>query len=125
MRACLVAISFALLFSTSGCAAAGLGPSKAPQTGEAFCAAIPSIGYGNFFYCATAQSNLQAGLPNGLLGYCETANTNSIGLVGYSAITTNGGAFPVTSFSNAQAACDSVNFGSLRQCNTIVRCTRE
>jgi len=96
-----------------------------PQSAEAFCSALPTVGFGNLFYCATSQANLQGALPNGWLGYCMTADTNSIGLVGYSATTSNGGAFPVTSFSNAQDRCNLLNSAGPRQCNSIIRCTRQ
>jgi hypothetical protein len=97
----------------------------APQSAEAFCASLPTTGYGHFFYCATSQSNLQGGLPNGWLGYCMPADTNSLGLVGYSATTSAGGAFPVRSFSDAQEDCNLINSGGLKQCNSIIRCTRQ
>ena len=124
MKKFVTAISFALLVVMGGCAALGLEPDK-PQTAEAFCSSLPSVGFGNFFYCATGQGNLQGGLPNGALGYCQTANTNNLGLVGYSATTTAGGAAPVSSFSAAQDLCNALNVNGLNQCQSIIRCTRQ
>jgi hypothetical protein len=122
MKKCAIAMCFGVLLAAEGCAA--LSPAK-NQTGEQFCATLPTIGYGHLFHCGTVQSNLQGGLPNGLTGFCMTANTNSLGLVGYSAITSNGGAFPVESFSAAQEDCNLVNSAGVRNCNSIIRCTRE
>ena len=122
MRKRAVSILLGVLVVTGGCA--GLTKPSTPQTAEAFCATLPSIGFGNWFYCGTSQSNLQTGLPNGWLGYCMSADTN-IGLVGYSATTINGGAFPVRSFSDAQTACSSLNGGGTQQCFSIIRCTRQ
>ena len=95
-----------------------------PQTGEAFCGTAPRVN-GKLFYCQTTQGNLQT-MPSPHQGYCMAAARNGeVGLVGYSATTFAGGAFPVTSFANAQDDCSLVNAAGLRQCGSIIRCTRE
>ena len=96
-----------------------------PQTAEAFCATLPNAGFGNLFYCGTPQTNLQGGLPNGWTGFCMTADTNAVSLTGYSTVTYAGGAFPVTTFSQAQQQCTLIDSAGLRQCAGIIRCTRE
>jgi hypothetical protein len=111
------------LLAAMACVGGVTKPSE-PQTAEAFCSSLPNIGFGNLFYCASSQTNLQTGLPNGWLGYCITA-TRNLGLVGYSAVTFSGGAFPVQSQSDATNSCNSINVAGLRQCGTIVRCTRQ
>lgn len=118
-RRCARAMVVAGLIATGGCTG-GLFPSKGPQTPEAFCATLPSIGYGHFFYCGTVQGNLQGGLPNGWTGYCMPANTNALGLVGYGAALSNGGKLPVQSFADAQADCKLAG-----GCSTVIMCTRE
>ena len=126
MRKRAVTLFFGLLVVTGGCTGNPFDPTPTtPQTAEAFCATLPDIGFGNFFYCGTPQANLQGGLPNGWLGYCQSADTMNVGLVGYSATTFNGGAFPVTDFSTAQDECNAVNTGGANQCGSIIRCTRE
>jgi len=93
----------------------------APQTAEAYCAQLPSIGYGNFFYCGTSQANLQSvAFPDGSRGYCMSADEN-LGLVGYSVTTYNGGAAPVSSQSRASEL--SRLLGS--QSPGYIRCTRQ
>lgn len=96
-------------------------PPLPPLTAEAFCAQLPGIGFGNYFYCGTSQANLQTvNFPDGSRGYCMPANEN-LGLVGYSATTYNGGATPVMSQSNASDA--SRLLGS--QSPGYIRCTRQ
>jgi hypothetical protein len=114
-----------VLLVVGGCSSNLLNPTPAPQSAEAFCASLPEAGFGHLFFCGTAQSNLQGGLPNGNLGYCMTADTGSIGLVGYSATTYTGGAFPVTDFSTSQNECAQLNTGGVTQCGSIIRCTRQ
>jgi hypothetical protein len=96
---------------------------QAPLGPEAFCASsFPSVGYGNFFYCGTSQGNLQiVPFPDGSRGFCQTAQTNNIGLVGYVAYTYNGGIAYVASQSDASAQCSL--FGSA--CPGYIRCTRQ
>jgi hypothetical protein len=99
-------------------------PTPKTQTGEQFCATLPRVN-GNLFFCGTVQGNLQ-GVPSPNQGYCMAALSNGVvGLVGYSATTFSGGAFPVNSFAGAQDDCNAVNGPGLRQCGSIIRCTRE
>jgi hypothetical protein len=93
----------------------------APMSAEAYCATLPTIGYGHFFYCGTSQSNLQAvAFPDGAHGYCMSANEN-LGLVGYSVTTYAGGASPVMSQSSASELSRAL--GS--QSPGYTRCTRQ
>lgn len=93
----------------------------APMSAEAYCAQLPTVGYGHLFYCGTSQSNLQTvDFPNGARGYCMTADEN-LSLVGYSVTTYNGGASPVMSQSRASAL--SRQLGG--QSPGYVRCTRQ
>jgi hypothetical protein len=105
-------------------------PTPAPIPGgarspEAFCAALPRAGgTGNWFFCGTPQGNLQAGLPNGWQGYCQMTQMN-LGLVGYSATMFNGGADLVRDYAGAQDTCNMLNLGGLRQCGSVIQCTRQ
>ena len=128
-RVCIagaVTVVFGLLVAMSGCGSF-LAPTPPVPTAEAYCASsFASIGYGHFFYCGTLQSNLNTvNFPDGSHGYCMSANTNSIGLVGYSAYTYAGGASPVESQSDASALCSLLNVGGLNQCPGYIRCTRQ
>lgn len=115
-----VTLLFGLLAVMSGCGDAFDPPPPTP-TAEEYCASFPSVGFGNFFYCGTNQGNLQVvNFPDGAHGFCQTANTNNIGLVGYSAYTFNGGASPVQSQSDASALCNLLG----NQCAGYIRCTR-
>ena len=116
------ALVFGLLLVAGGCSTNLL---DTPQSAEAFCSSLPQVGFGNLFFCGTPQGNLQGGLPSGYQGYCMTADTPNIGLVGYSATTYTGGAFPVTDFSTSQGECDALNTNGANQCGSIIRCTRE
>jgi hypothetical protein len=104
-------------------------PTPAPIPGgarspEAFCASLPQTGSGNWFFCGTPQGNLQGGLPNGWLGYCQMTQMN-LGVVGYSATMFNGGADLVRDYSGAQDTCNMLNLGGLRQCGSVIQCTRQ
>ena len=107
-----------LIMGANGC----LSPTEPPPlSAEEFCALVPSIGYGNFFYCGTSQGNLQAGtFPDGSLGYCMSAD-QSLGLVGYSVTTYNGGATQVMSQTRASELSRAL--GS--QSPGYIRCTRQ
>jgi hypothetical protein len=98
----------------------------APRTAEAYCSSLPRIAgqSGNWFYCGTVQGNLQAQLPNNWPGYCALTQMN-LGLVGYSATTFAGGADLVRDYSGAQEMCNAFNTGGLRQCASIIQCTRQ
>ena len=117
----LVLVLATVLFLPSCAASDLLAPQ--PQTAEAFCGALPQIGTGKWFFCASNQGNLRKAGNYG--GYCQVAQRNNLGLVGYSATTYNGGADTVKSFSEAQAMCNLLNSGGQRQCGSISRCTRE
>jgi hypothetical protein len=99
-------------------------PRGTPQNAEAFCAAIPQVQFGNWFYCGSPQTNLQGGLPNGWLGYCQVAG-QSLGSVGYSATTFNGGADLVRDYNGAQEMCNLLNVAGQRQCGSVIQCTRQ
>jgi hypothetical protein len=99
-------------------------PPGGARSPEAFCASLPQTGSGNWFYCGTPQGNLQAGLPNGWLGYCQITQMN-LGVVGYSATMFNGGADLVRDYSGAQDTCNMLNLGGLRQCGSVIQCTRQ
>lgn len=104
-------------------------PPPAPAPGgarspEAFCASLPRTPAGNWFFCGTPQGNLQGGLPNGWLGYCQITQMN-LGVVGYSATMFNGGADLVRDYSGAQDMCNTLNMFGLRQCGSVIQCTRQ
>lgn len=125
-RKIVVILSIGVLVGAGGCTGGLLTPEAAPLNALAFCATLPQTGTGNAFYCGTTQGNLaKVAFPDGAQGFCMYARANNLGLVGYSAVTTNGGAFPVDTFSNAQALCDGVNTPSLRQCISIITCSRQ
>jgi len=117
----IVALS-PLMMGANGCLpTAGDFAPAAPQTAEAFCARLPSIGFGNFFYCGTSQGNLQAvAFPDGARGYCMSADEN-LGLVGYSVTTYQGGASPVMSQSRASQLSGALG----NQSPGYIRCTRQ
>ncbi len=90
---------------------------------EAYCASqLPPNGYGNAFYCPTSVAALanHVSFPDGSRGFCMYADTN-LSITGYVAYTSNGGATPVTTQSNASAICRQL--GNL--CPGYIRCTRE
>jgi hypothetical protein len=125
-RVVVVTLSAGVLMTMSGCTGSGFTPTPPPLSAEAFCATLPTIGTGHAFYCGTNQGNLAKQVfPDGAHGFCYFAGSNNLGLVGYSAVTINGGAFPVDTFSNAQALCSSVNAPGLTQCISIITCTRQ
>jgi len=116
----LAPIVLSILVMT-GCTDSGTSPSKKPQSAEAFCASLPTVGYGHFFYCGTTQANLdKISFPDGAHGFCQTAD-ESLGLVGYSAITYSGGAGPVMSQSRASELSRELG----NQSPGYIRCTRE
>lgn len=103
----------------------GLGTSApVTLTAEQQCSQL-SDGYGNFFFCGTKQANLNVGgFADGSTGYCMPAVRN-LGLVGYSAVTNSGGAFPVTSQSEASSQCQLLSGNPFpNNCTTYIRCTR-
>jgi hypothetical protein len=120
LRASSILLGVCLLMNS--CGANPFIPDK-PMTPEAYCAAqFPSIGYGNFFYCGTSQSNLWiVNFPDGSHGFCASAQTNNIAQVGYIAYTYSGGIVWVESQSDASAHCRL--FGS--DCPGYLRCTRQ
>jgi hypothetical protein len=123
-RIAVVTLSIGVLVAMWGCAGGLADP--VPLNALEFCATLPQIGTGNAFYCGTTQGNLaRVAFPDGAQGFCMFAAANNVGLVGYSAVTTNGGAFPVDTFSNAQALCNGVNSPTLRQCISIIMCSRQ
>jgi hypothetical protein len=112
-----------LVACLTGCGGGGSDIQPAPPvlSAEAFCATLPSVGFGNFFYCGTNQGNLQlVNFPDGARGYCMSASEN-LGLVGYSVITYNGGAAPVTSQSSATTLARQLG----NQSPGYIRCTRQ
>ena len=112
-----------LMMGANGClpTEADYAAAAAPQTAEAFCATLPTLGFGNWFYCGTSQANLQSvAFPDGARGYCQSAD-ESLGLVGYSVTTYNGGASQVMSQSRASQLSGAL--GS--QSPGYVRCTRQ
>jgi hypothetical protein len=112
-----------LMMGSNGClpTEADYAAAAVPMSAEAFCAQLPTIGFGHFFYCGASQANLQTvAFPDGSRGYCMSADEN-LGLVGYSAITYNGGAAPVMSQSRASQL--SGQLGS--QSPGYIRCTRQ
>jgi hypothetical protein len=108
-----------VLLVTTACTGP-LFPGGGPKSPEAFCATLPSVGFGHLFYCGTVQGNAQGGLPNGWTGYCMPADTNNLGLVGYGALFPNGGKAPVQSFDGARQDCQ-LGGG----CSSVIQCTRE
>jgi hypothetical protein len=121
-RTCASAMLLVVSLAVGSCGSNPFIPTK-PMTPEAYCAAnFPSIGYGNFFYCGTSQSNLMVvNFPDGSHGFCASAQTNNIAQVGYIAYTYNGGIVWVESQSDASAQCSL--FG--RDCPGYLRCTRQ
>lgn len=121
-----ITLCVAAMLASNGCSKLLDGlttPTPKAQTGEEFCATLPSIGTGKFFFCGTVQGNLQS-VPAPNQGFCMAAAANNLGLVGYSAVTFNGGADAVRSMADATDTCNSLNVGGLRQCGSIIRCTR-
>jgi len=100
----------------------GLGNSptapSGPKTGEEYCAQFANpLGGGKQFFCGTTQGNLQT--AGQFQGYCQISYT-SLGLVGYSAYDSRGGAFQVVATqSEASDQCKSNPF-----CLGYIRCTR-
>lgn len=93
------------------------------QTGEEYCGTLPQVN-GKLFFCGTVQGNLQT-VPSPNQGYCmAAAAAGTLGLVGYSATTFSGGADLVKSMADATDVCNGLNVGGLRQCGSIIRCTR-
>lgn len=130
MRNLVLSVSAAAVFlAISGCSSLindikdGLtSPTKA-QTGEEYCGTLPQVN-GKLFFCGSPQGNLQ-NVPSPNQGYCMAAAApGSLGLVGYSATTFAGGADLVRSMADATDMCNNLNFGNLRQCGSIIRCTR-
>ena len=111
-----------VLLLLSGCGGGGLdafGGAQHVLTAEETCAPVAS-NFGNGFFCATAQANLnRMTFADGSLGYCGVAGAN-LGLVGYSVTTFAGGAGLVTSQSEASDL--SRTLGS--QSPGYSRCTR-
>ena len=125
---CLIGITLLIcvLGATTGCTGSGLSPAPLPVSAVAFCATLPQTGTGNAFFCGTTQANLaKTVFPDGSHGFCMYAGANNVSLVGYSAVTIAGGAFPVDTFSNAQAECNGVNGPGLTQCISIISCSRQ
>ena len=118
--ASLALVSIVTTLSAFSCTGSDItGPAPA-QTGEAYCGSQPLATYGKLFFCGTSQANLQTpGLPSGYRGYCMLTDEN-LGLVGYSAYTFSGGAFPVRSQSHASANCALIG----NQCAGYIMCTR-
>jgi hypothetical protein len=81
--------------------------------------------FGSFFFCGTAQANLNTGgFQDGSSGYCMPTEQN-LGLVGYSAVTNRGGATPVTTQSEASSTCSLLSRNPFPDnCTTYIRCTR-
>ncbi len=110
----------AILLLTSVCAGP-FAPKATPMGPEAFCATLPDTGYGHAFYCGTSLASLdKVNFPDGSHGFCMYADTN-LSLVGYVAYTSNGGAFPVTTQSNASDICRQLG----NMCPGYIRCTRQ
>lgn len=104
-----------LMAALSGCGGGGVDP---PLTAEAFCAQRADS-YGHFFYCGTVQGNLQFDVfPDGAHGYCANAVAN-LGLVGYSAYTSNGSATPVNTQAYASGAVQNAGYSG------YITCTRQ
>lgn len=82
-------------------------------------------GYGPAFFCGTNQSNLNTvQFQDGSHGFCMFTEQN-LSTVGYSAVTNNGGAFPVTTQSQASAQCSSISRNPFpNNCTTYIQCTR-
>jgi hypothetical protein len=116
----IVALS-PLMMGANGCGLPTAADFAAPLSAEAFCATLPQVGFGNFFYCGTSQGNLQlVAFPDGAHGYCQTADEN-LGLVGYSVTMYNGGISEV--MSQPRASQLSGALGS--QSPGYIRCTRQ
>ena len=78
--------------------------------------------FGPAFFCGSNQANLNnTQFQDGAHGFCMFTNQN-LSTVGYSATTNNGGAFPVTTQSQASSDCSLVGYPS--NCNGYVQCTR-
>lgn len=84
-----------------------------------------SNSFGRAFFCGTNQANLNVGgFEDGSSGYCMFTAQN-LGTVGYSATTNRGGAFLVTTQSEASALCQSLSRNPFPDnCTTYIRCTR-
>jgi hypothetical protein len=98
-----------------------------PLTAEEFCATLPNgAGTGHPFYCGTSQANLQHNqFPDGSLGFCDIAQTNNLGLVGYAAYGFNGIISTVDTQSNASTYCNAFNVAAPGNCPGYIMCTRQ
>ena len=118
-------VSSSIFVAFIGCTGGGgIGePERMSATQQ--CGQLPFNSYGPAFFCGTNQANLnRGGFQDGSTGYCMYTGVN-LGTVGYSAVTNNGGAFPVTTQSQASADCSLVSRAPFpNNCTTYIRCTR-
>ena len=121
----LILAGLSMCFALVGCGGAGgAGPAAAPISATAQCGLVGN-NFGPAFFCGTNQANLNVGgFQDGSTGYCMVTNEN-LSTVGYSAVTNNGGAFPVTTQANASANCSLISQNPFpNNCTTYIRCTR-
>jgi hypothetical protein len=117
------AAGLAIGLALTGCTGGGTGePQRMSATQQC---GLVSNAYGPHFFCGTNQANLnRGGFQDGSAGFCYPTLEN-LGTVGYSAVTNNGGAFPVTTQAQASADCSLVARNPFpNNCTTYIRCTR-
>ena len=114
----LVSLSMTML-----AACPGLVPTEAtnsPSDPVSYCSALST----STFYCSTnvAMACSPNCMPNGWSGYCMIGQSR--GNIGYSGVSSNGGAFPVTTFlEDMHNLCYPGN-GVPNVCVSIARCER-
>jgi hypothetical protein len=114
-------VSFSICLVLIGCG--GVEEPK-PVSATEQCGRLTNA-FGRAFFCGTNQANLNVGgFEDGSTGYCMFTQQN-LGNVGYSATTNRGGAFLVTTQSEASTLCGTLSRNAFPDnCTTYIRCTR-
>lgn len=91
-----------------------------PNDPVSYCSSLSA----STFYCPTsiAMACSPNCLPNGWSGYCMVGSSR--GNIGYSGISSNGGAFPVTTFLEDMHKLCYPGHGAPNVCVSISRCER-
>jgi hypothetical protein len=120
----LLLASSSMCVALIGCGGGGSDVAPAPMSAMSQCGQLTN-GFGPAFFCGTKQANLWVNeFQDGNTGYCMFADQN-LSIVGYSAITNNGGAFLVTSQDNARTQCASLSNNPFPyNCTTYLQCNR-
>lgn len=113
----LIALSLATLTACSGLY---LTEPSTPNDPVSHCSSLSA----NTFYCSTNRTMACSPncMPNGWSGYCMVGSSQ--GNIGYSGVTSNGGAFPVTTFLEDMHDTCYPGHGVPNICVSISRCER-